>query len=302
MKTRRSLMLPGPRFYIDMEKGADEYGDLFGEDDRYMTASAATEVFRALDYLDDLAPEKVGTVIIDPIGVVWTSLQAGVAERRAGKKGMEAEEVIFDVGTWSRLNRTHGDMMTRLINSPWNVVMIARGKELKKDDVVVGYGYEGNKSLDFYAKTVVVARSDGDIVIKDRMSVWKTGRVTAQKRLDFRDLVRAGAGSGGMKLTSPSDAAVQDSRDPVKDGHHPSWDTERGRFCVSIGQLGYKYESLAEWLMARAEDRGEAPETARPSRMASDTRQKLLGWLGAEGTKPSYDAFVEVFAKREVSQ
>src|SRR5262245_37519866 len=80
MKTRRALGFPAPRYMVDLEKGADEYGDLTEPGDQYLACQSHSALFEALDYLDSIRGD-VGTLIIDPITVVWQSLQAGHAER-----------------------------------------------------------------------------------------------------------------------------------------------------------------------------------------------------------------------------
>lgn len=215
LKTRRALALPGPRFMVDLEKGADEYGDLAAEGDQYLACQSAEALSEALDYLDTLRAGAVGTLIVDPITVVWSALQAAHAERMATKKKIAPEEAIFDQGVWSRLNRTHGDIVTRLLNAPYHVVMIARGKELRdsKGEAVIGYSYEGHKSLEFLAKTVVQSRRAGDLVLKDRTGTWPEGHKA--QRLDLRELL-ARSGTGGARLETSSDAARRDASTPQR--------------------------------------------------------------------------------------
>jgi hypothetical protein len=215
MKTRRALGLPGPRYMVDLEKGADEYGDLTEAGDQYLACQSTSALVEALDYLDTIE-ESVGTLIVDPITVVWQSLQAGHAERASVKKKIAPEDVMFDQGVWGRLNRVHNDIVTRLLNAPFHVVLICRGKEIRdaKGDTVVGYAYEGHKSLEFLAKTVIETRRGGDRVLKDRSGTWPEGY--RAPRIDLRELL-TGSGPGGTRLETASEAAERDARGGAED-------------------------------------------------------------------------------------
>lgn len=278
-KTRRALGMPGPRFMVDLEKGADEYGALTQPGDQYLACQSHAALVEALDYLDTVAA-KVGTLIIDPITVVWQSLQAGHIEREARRKNIRPEQVLIDQGAWSRLNRVHNDITTRLLNAPYHVVMIARGKELREDDKVVGYGYDGHKSLEFLAKTVVQTRRGGDLVVKDRSGTWTDGH-NKRGRLDIRELL-ANAGTGGAPLESATEAAERDASPDTELVPGKGWTPKQQRaFHAQLAELhaadepalNYNTE-LAPWC-----EREGATDPVRPSGMTERRRAQLLVWL-----------------------
>jgi hypothetical protein len=91
LKTRRALGFPGPRFMVDLEKGADEYGDLVSDGDQYLACQSAEALSSALDYLDGLPAGAVGTLIVDPITVVWEraprpGTRSGCPRRRRSRR------------------------------------------------------------------------------------------------------------------------------------------------------------------------------------------------------------------------
>lgn len=286
-KTRRALTMPGPRYMVDLEKGADEYGDLAEPGDQYMACQSHAALVEALDYLDTLPAGRVGTLIVDPITVVWQALQAAHIERVSKQKKTPPEQVLIDQGAWARLNRVHNDVMTRLLNAPYHVVMIARGKELRDNNgTPTGYAYEGHKSVEFLAKTVVITRRDGDRVVKDRTGTWTEGQ---RGRLDLRDLL-ARSGSGGARLETPSEAAERDADTPPPSPQRPTsggdeaapasgggqrWTADQARaFFGSLARLvppipREEYESrLAVWC--------EQTRGKRPSVMTAGERSALI--------------------------
>jgi hypothetical protein len=279
-KTRRALRMPGPRSMIDMERGAPRYGDLTADGDQYMACTSTTEFREALDWCDSRKPGEVGSVLVDPATVIWASLQAGHAERQSKRKSIRPEEVMFDQGVWSRLNREHTDLMTRLLNAPYHVVAIARGKELRDDNGnPKGYGFEGHKSLPFLFETVIQTRSGGDLVEKDRTGTWAAGvRAT---RLDITLLLGA-SGKASVRLPTASEAAERDATDEPK--HHPTWERGRAPFCAELGRLGMQYEVVAELSEALGEPR---PSAADPTKRAA-----CLTWLRSAAGREAYAAKV----------
>jgi hypothetical protein len=306
LKTRRALTLPGPRYMVDLEKGADEYGDLAQPGDQYLACQSHSALADALDYLESLKPGAVGTLIVDPITVIWQSLQAGHAERASVRKKCAPEEVMFDQGVWSRLNRVHNDLVTRLLNAPFHVVMVCRGKELRdaKGEQIVGYSYEGHKSLEFLAKTVIQARRTGDLVVKDRTGTWSEGH--RSPRLDLRELL-ARAGAGGTRLETASEAARRDAGSPAPPSSSATgrvaeappaegsgtgdreWEADRVAFLGAVnGQLGPTASGWQAWCEEHTwtDPKGGATHgPGHPSRVGRAAREGLVRWLRGPGNR-----------------
>lgn len=229
-KTRRALSLPGPRYMIDLEKGADEYGDLTESGDQYLSCQSYRMFCDAVDFVVSLRDRA--TVIVDPAGQLWEILQTGMAIKRArtqskGDKQTAPEDVIFDQGIWGRLNRSHNDPFTKLINSPHHLVLIARGKALKnKEGDVIGYGWEGHKSLPYIVKTVIETHADHDIVKKDRSGTFREGRTS---RVDLRKLLDSSGTGTGVSMQTASEAGSVDGA--------LAWDKARPHFEKYLASL-----------------------------------------------------------------
>lgn len=261
-KTRRALKMPRPLYIIDMENGASSYADLVEPGQGfYLATKSHAELSEALEELLALPAEGVGTLVIDPITVVWDSIKAGHIERIVRKKRCSPEDVFFDVGTWGKLKRTYGDLMTRILNAPFHVVMTARGKEkIDERGNNLGYGYEGEKTTTFLANVVIESRSDFDIVRKDRTGTFKES--SRRPRVAFTDFLPQ-TGTGSSTLETDSEAAE-------KDAYEEDW----RRFCQSVREMDLTVNLVTQWCISKGWKR---PVTANPGE-----RQRLLRILGSD--------------------
>jgi hypothetical protein len=310
-KTRRALKMPGPRFVIDLENGASDYGDLVDPKvDRYLATKSHAQVAAAVREAVELErrkPGSVGTLIVDPITVVWQSLQAGHIAKVVRKSGGKTapEDVQFDVGAWGALKRLYGDLMTDILNAPFHCVLIARGADkVDSKGNKLGYGYDGEKSTRFLMKLVIETHSDHDIVHKDRYGAAKEGR---HPRLDFSRFVGA-AGTASVPMQSDSEADEwvdgiapdnttiardngerDNGDDPTpkpapsgtnragtggspSDAPDPSWNAEAHKNLVAVLEPhGVTYQQLADFEVAQGRK--------RPSGVSDETRMKLAKWL-----------------------
>lgn len=288
LKTRRAMGLPHPLAIIDMEDGAGDYQDLAGDDDLYMLTRSVTDLEAGISWIE-ANPGKVATVILDPITVLWQQIQQGHVARalKKGKRKIggqwvevnEPEEVAFEVQDWGRLKTHHGAILTRLLNLPCHVVMIARGGE-KRDEKgnVKGWGFDGEKSIPFLAKVVVETHRDHDVVIKDRFTGTFADSERIMGRVDFNVFLKA-SGTVQRQMQQEDKAAEDDARaeagEPQEPAHHPSWESDRVRFCAALGQLSVPLtydESKA--ICARIRH-----PAGKPSVMDQEARSKFLTWL-----------------------
>jgi hypothetical protein len=325
-KTRRALRMPGPIYVIDMENGSADYGDLVDpKRDRYLSTKSHVEVMAALKEIGKLKPEEVGTVIIDPITVIWQSIQVGHIERVMSKgywskgrliKPESAEEVPFEVGTWGKLKRTYGDILSTLISSHYHVVMIARGKEKTNEKgEKIGYGYEGEKSTEFLAKTVISTHLDGDVVLKDRSGTWresgaKRPRVvlgelvknstrsaqamqtdTEASRVDAEeDIAGPGGGGGGQQPQPTASTTTAENRE---ERHHESWAAGRAAFCAKLAEMGLKYEDVADFCAQYSDTHSKGQVWGRPSWWPAANRRNLVTNLEAgKALRQDFDAWL----------
>lgn len=123
-KTKAALGFPGPIAVVDLENSTSLY-DGFDV--------LATRDLRELDQaLTVLARSDYQTVVIDSLTVVWQLLQQAmqeVVDRRGRKFGngdsLESGQVPTD-REWGIIKRWLANFLTRLINLPMHVVLIAR--------------------------------------------------------------------------------------------------------------------------------------------------------------------------------
>ena len=266
-KTRRALRMPRPVYVIDMENGASTYADLIAPGQGfYLSTKSHAELSEALDELLELPDGAVGTLVIDPITVVWDSMKNGHVERMTRKKRCQAEDVFFDVGTWGKLKRSYGDLMTRLLNAPFHVVMTARGKEkIDERGTTLGYGYEGEKSTMFLANVVIETHADHDLVIKDRTGTFRES--LRRPRIPFTDfLPQTQAGQQAVQLETDSEAAE-------KDAYEDDW----RQFCQAIRQRRLDLQAVNAWCITKGWKR---PVAATPGE-----RQRLLRILDSESAR-----------------
>ena len=269
-KTRRALSMPGPVYIIDMENGSTDYGDLVAEKDAFLFQTRShIEALKAVQEICDMPPGKCGTLIIDPISQIWSSLQQGHIEKMCRKKRCAPEDVFFDVSTWGKLKRFHGDFLARILSAPCHVIMTARGKtQINEKGRKTGYSYEGEKSTAFLANVVIESHPDGDVVVKDRTGTYT--EKDRQKRIPFTSFLGQ-TGKAVRELQSETDASVIDASEQIPTPKHPSWNADRRRFCATLTEMKYRYEEVATWCANK--------NRPRPSRMPQAQRDKLLHFL-----------------------
>ena len=273
LKTRRALQMPDPIYVIDMECGAADYGELVeGKVAFYLRTKSHVEVGDAIREVLQKEPSEVGTLIIDPISQVWQSLQNAHVERQVQRKNKAAEDVFFDVGTWGKLKRFYGDIMSGLLSAPFHVVMTARGKEkINERGVSSGYSYEGEKSTAFLANVVIESHPDCDIIMKDRTGTYSQQQRV--KRVKFTEFISEEQ-IITHKVESDSATAFRDATiTHERSKMHPDWRLGGGkdRFLKALESLGITYEQVAEFCRKH--------RRPTPSRMPDAQRDRLLKFI-----------------------
>jgi hypothetical protein len=297
-KTRRALAMPGPLFVIDMESGSTDYGAMVNPDrDQHLLTKSVADVRQALAYLAMLKRGEVGTLVIDPVTVIWDQLQFAMVEKIAAKRRVAPEDAILDQGAWATLKRSYNDLMNSAMTAPYHVVMIARGKDKKdKEGNVIGYAYEGQKSTEFLANVVIEAHAQGDVVKKDRTGTFKDA-TRSRERVPFTAFL-PNTGDAPSQMQSDSEAVRRDVESderpareeapaPAQAGHHPEWDAYRGGFMAKLGELGVRYEDLAGWTQSNGWGRPSAWPKAKAHSLADKLvegeprRGEFDAWLAA---------------------
>lgn len=271
-KTRRALQMPRPVYIVDMENGASCYADLIEPGQGfYLSTKSHAELSAALEELMALPPEGIGTLVIDPITVVWESIKGGHIERVVRKKRCAAEDVFFDVSTWGKLKRVYGDLMTRILNAPFHVVMTARGKDkIDERGNNLGYGYDGEKTTMFLANVVLECHPEYDIVVKDRTGTFRER--TRRPRVPFTEFLPQ---TGNQTRTLDTDTEAAE-----KDAYEKDW----RQFCQQLRSMGLELNAVTSWCASKGWKR---PVTANPGE-----RRRLLQILQNDAARAELAAFL----------
>jgi hypothetical protein len=219
-KTYFALTAPGRVAVIDTEGGTAFYANRAGNElspfDVLPTKTFA-QVERAIAYLRE-NPTQYATLVIDPVTVLYETLQDAAQHRRAEvRRDTEADLEMLD---WQRIKRAYKRLMTDLVNLPMHVIVTARENELteeratgqRKERVRIGWKPDAEKSTAYYFDTVIrlvpAAKTGREAIIeKDRTGVHDlNARVSAPSfgRV-FDKAITAGAQAHGVR-TLQSDA------------------------------------------------------------------------------------------------
>jgi len=157
-KTTLALQFPKP-VVIDMEGGADLYGDAF--EFEVLRATTADEVMEAVDWLLQHRHEH-RTLVIDPITIYWDALQKKWSDiflkRNKGSKGYRYEFYDLQPRDWMTIKAEFKELIRKLIALDMNVIVTAREKTRYKEGsfmVAVGETFDGEKSLPYLFDTIV---------------------------------------------------------------------------------------------------------------------------------------------------
>lgn len=127
-KTTLALQFPSPAV-IDLEGGTDHYSDR--SDFFRLCTSSATEAVEAIDWLLT-EPHEYRTLIIDPITVLWESVQAYWNEvflkRNKTKRNFRHEFIQWDFQDWATTKANWKEILRKLMALDMHVVAVARQK------------------------------------------------------------------------------------------------------------------------------------------------------------------------------
>lgn len=225
-KTYLALTAPGPIAVIDTEGGTAFYANRVGpkglsEFDVLPTKTFA-QVEQAVVYLRN-NPDAYKTLVIDPVTVLYETLQDAAQDRRAEvRKNTEADLEMLD---WQRIKRAYKRLMTDLVNLPMHVVVVAREADLteervgsngRKERVKVGFKPGAEKDTDYYFDTVIrlvpVAKGREAIVQKDRTGTHAlNARMLNPTFAKLFDAALAGDGTAERDVQSDAEAARIDA-------------------------------------------------------------------------------------------
>lgn len=247
-KTYLALTAPGPIAVIDTEGGTAFYASRVGkgglsEFDVLPTKTFA-QVEQAVAYLR-ANPEAYQTLVIDPVTVLYETLQDAAQDRRAEvRKNTEADLEMLD---WQRIKRAYKRLMTDLVNLPMHVVVTAREADLteervsqngRKERVKIGFKPGAEKDTDYYFDTVVrlvpVAKGREAIVQKDRTGTHALNvRVLNPTFARLFDAAIAREGTAERDVQSDAEAARIDAATTMSSEEL----RDRDEILTSIGSI-----------------------------------------------------------------
>ena len=174
-KTYFGLNAPGPVRVIDTEGGTDMFAGMFPF--KVLKSKSSTEIHAALDWIE-ANPDKIGTLLIDPITIVYTVIadaahKAAVAkairkaERSQQRYIVDPDEVTLPGASWGRIKRQYNGIMTRLLALPCHVLLTARQKDeydIKPngDMSKIGVKADAEKGTGYNFDVVIRADVQGD--------------------------------------------------------------------------------------------------------------------------------------------
>ena len=181
-KTYFSLGAPGKVAVIDTEGGTAFYSGRAGLSEfDVLSTKTYRDVRDAIQYVAS-GNHGYSTLVIDPVTVIWETLQDAAQIRRAamnakrGRGSTNPDEADLEMLDWAQIKRAWKGTLTALINLPVHVICVAREKEdvEKRGEqlVKVGYKADAEKSTGYFFDAILRMTSDGAtrkaVVIKDR--------------------------------------------------------------------------------------------------------------------------------------
>lgn len=178
-KTFAGLNCPGPVAVIDTEGGTDMYAGMF--EFTVLHSKTHREVIAALDYIEK-HPGEIGTLVIDPVTVLYETLQdaalivrtkKSAAKAARAQASFDADDVDLEMLDWGRIKRAYKALMNRLVNLPCHVVVTAREKDITEkrgnDMVKVGTRPDAEKGTAYYFDVVMrfTKRGNGDAIVRE---------------------------------------------------------------------------------------------------------------------------------------
>ncbi|MGG0757298.1 AAA family ATPase [Brevibacillus laterosporus] len=213
---------------IDMEGGTDHYG---GKLDFHVVRTKSVK--EVIKYVEAFALEKheFETLVIDPITLVWSQLQAGrqdVKERKASQrnnnKGKDWNEVTdietFTQADWNAVKKIYNKLMTTLINLDMHVILIGRQNDLTEtrpngDIIKLGVKIDSEKNTVYAMDTVfrldIVNDKRIAFIEKDRTMTYQIGNKVQDISFDsFAEVVQAKSSGLTVQVDDEESAARRD--------------------------------------------------------------------------------------------
>lgn len=223
-KSYLALSAPGRVAVIDTEGGTAFYAGRPGLSEfDVLHTKTYRDVKHAIEYLA-AHPGDYETLVIDPVTVIYDTLQEAAAIARARRRGVE--DADLEMLDWSKIKRHYKAMMTALVNLPMHVVVTAREKdEYEKrgsEMVKIGVKPDAEKGTAYNFDTVIrlVPTDKGRIAVvqKDRTGPWDLGdRIENPTFMDiFGEVIAKPAKGRGRKKAAVKTKTVADDQEAAE--------------------------------------------------------------------------------------
>lgn len=222
-KTYLALTAPGKVAVIDTEGGTAFYANRAGLSAfDVLPTKTFNDVTQAVAYLKS-HPGEYETLVIDPVTVLYETLQDAAQVKRAGRRNdPDADLEMLD---WQRIKRAYKALMTDLVNLPMHVIVTARERDdteqRGREMVKIGTRPDAEKNTPYYFDTVIRLVVEGTarraIVSKDRTGTLPAEVAAPSFAKLFGKAIKA---TGGAERVIPDDtaAAESDARTTFADG------------------------------------------------------------------------------------
>lgn len=217
-KTYLALTAPGKVAVIDTEGGTAFYAGRAGLSAfDVLPTKTFHDVTAAIAWLA-AHPGEYETLVIDPVTVLYETLQDAAQVKRAGRRNdPDADLEMLD---WQRIKRAYKTLMTDLVNLPMHVIVTARERDETetrgREMVKIGTKPDAEKSTPYYFDTVIRLTADGNarkaVVSKDRTGTIPTEVSAPSFAKLFGKAIKAGKEATGERtVADDSEAAERDA-------------------------------------------------------------------------------------------
>lgn len=306
-KTYLALGSPGKVAVVDTEGGTAFYAGRKGLSDfDVITTKTYAEVKAAIEFLAG-GGHDYQTLVIDPITIIYETLQASALIRRAEinqrrKRGSsDPDEADLEMLDWGRIKRSYKQLMTALVNLDMHVVVTAREKAetIRGNDGEMHptgrYLPDAEKGTAYYFDVVLrLVDEDGRrvaIVTKDRTA--ESAEVNA-KVVDptfaslFGSLLKR-KGSAPRQVPDDAEAAVRDAA--AEEDNDRATPAAIARMVELVEQTGRDPAAILAQLGFRSWDQVSAVDvaklTARAEKALASEASDEVAAAEAEPTEPT---------------
>jgi hypothetical protein len=252
-KTYFALSGKGKVAVIDTEGGTAHYAGRPGlAEFDVLPTKTYKDVKAAVEYIA-ANPKAYTTLVIDPLTVIWETLQDAAQIKRAaanaakGRGSGIVEETDLEMLDWGRIKRQYKSLLTAIINLPIHTIVVAREKDdtEKRGDQIVRIGSKPDceKGTPYFFDSVLRMSVESGVrkmtVVKDR-----TGSNDLKAEIvdpTFESVFAKALGVKGGVKREQMDEAVAAALDAEEE---PAGDELAGNIRIALVAAGIDSDAL----------------------------------------------------------